>query len=53
MTTLEIDGATLTVNETGVILKSGWLFSQQISEADVVKIRDWLIAVFPIEKAKA
>lgn len=52
MTTLEIDGATLTVNEAGVILKSGWLFSQQISEADAVKIRDWLLANFPIERTK-
>ena len=48
---LQIDNATLTINDQGVNLKYGWLVSQQISTADVEKIRDWLNLNFP-EKVK-
>lgn len=48
---ISIAGATLTKNEQGVDLKYGWLVNQQISTADVLKIRDWLNLNFP-EKTK-
>ena len=51
--TLEIDNATLVQNDQGVLLKSGWLFSQQISTSDAIKIRDWLNATYPLEPAPA
>ena len=46
---LEIDGAKLTANPQGVLLSMGWMYSQQISAADAVRIRDWLIANYPVK----
>ena len=46
---LEIEGAKLTANAQGVLLSMGWMYSQQISVADAVRIRDWLIAVYPVK----
>ena len=46
---LDIDGARLSANAQGVLLSMGWMYSQQISVADAVRIRDWLIAVYPVK----
>ena len=46
---LEIDGAKLAANAQGVLLSMGWMYSQQISVADAVRIRDWLISVYPVK----
>jgi hypothetical protein len=45
---LQVAGVTLTANEAGVLLQEGWI-SQQISVVDAVRIRDWLIAVYPVK----
>lgn len=49
MTALEIAGATLTVIPEGISLKYGWFPAQDISKADAIKIRDWLIRNYPVE----
>ena len=49
MNQLEIAGATLTVSTQGVELRIGWMFSQQISAEDAMRIRDWLIANYPVK----
>ena len=46
---LNVAGVTLTANPAGVLLTEGWMFSQQISVADAVRIRDWLIANYPVK----
>jgi hypothetical protein len=49
---LSVAGVTLVQNEQGVALKYGWLYNQQISVADALRIRDWLDAVYPKAECK-
>ena len=44
---LEIADVTLIQNEQGVALKYGFMFTQQISVADALRIRDWLDVAYP------
>ena len=46
---LKIAGVTLYANASGVMVTEGWIFSQQINAVDAVRIRDWLIANFPVK----
>jgi len=52
MTPLSVAGATITQNAEGVELVKGWVFTQQISAADAVLMRDWLIAAYPLPNTK-
>lgn len=47
---LEVAGVTLVQNEQGVALKYGWMYTNQISIADAMRIRDWLDVVYPKPK---